>query len=314
MKRIVHILVFILAIISADRLYAQRETMYAHYMFNILEINPAYAGSRNSLSLISLNRSHWTLVFDKAPITQSLNFHMPTDRDNVGVGFSFRSERYGPESTTSFYGDYSYRVNVTHDTYLRFGLKAGVSVYDVPLTQLIIDDPSDPAFASDIVSHWLPNFGFGLYYTSDNLFMGLSIPKMLEVNYFDNSLTAGVRTILQRRNYFFTAGWVFELNPDIKIIPTTYMRYQQDSPFEADITANLVLFDRMSAGVILRFQDAMGMMVGLWITENWSVNYSFDWAILNRVPSFNFGSHELVIRYDLNLLHSHRGRGGPPHF
>lgn len=313
MKKLAAILAFILVTAAADKLHAQRETMYAHYMFNILEINPAYAGSRQSLSIISLNRSHWTLVFDKAPITQSLNFHMPTEREDVGVGFSFRSERYGPEKTNSFYGDYSFRVNVTPRSYLRFGLKAGLSVYDVPLTELIIDDPSDPAFASDIQSHFLPNFGFGVYYTSADVFMGLSIPKFFEVNYFDNSFVGGVRTILQKRNYFFTAGKVFELNPDVKIIPTTYVRLQKDSPVEADLTANLVLFDRMSAGLIIRLQDAMGLMIGLWVTENWSVNYSFDWAILNRVPSFNYGSHELVLRYDLNFLYSHRG-GGPPHF
>lgn len=306
MKKLIIILVVLCSGSCFQELSAQREVMFAHYMFNLQEINPAAAGNRQSLSIISLNRSHWTLIFDKAPITQSLNMHALTNNELVGVGLSFRNEMLGPEKTTSVFGDFSYRIPLTPVSDLTFGLKAGIGMYNVPRTQLVIDDPRDPAFATDLQSHWLPNFGFGIYYKRENYFAAASIPKFLEVNYFDNSMIGGVRTILQERNYYFTAGAVIALTPDVDLVPTTFIRLQKGSPVEADLTANIVLFHRFSVGAMVRLQDAMGMMVGLWINEHWSVNYSFDWAILNRVPSFNYGSHELILRYDLSFLDTHR--------
>jgi len=307
MKR--HLFLLILFLIgSIHESMAQREVMYAQYLYNTLEINPAYAGSRHSMAFVSMNRSHWTMVFDRAPMTHSLNLHTPARSEHVGVGLSFRNETVGPEQTTSIYGDYSYRINLTPESTLTFGVKAGVSLFDVPLTQLVIDDPADPAFSSDVISLWLPNFGFGLLYRREQLFVGVSIPKFLEVNYFDNTLVGGLRTILLDRNYYMNAGAVIYLNPEVYLMPSTYIRLQQGSTPEVDLSASLVLFDRFSVGAMVRLQDAMGFNIGLGITENLILGYSFDWAILSRVPSFNFGSHEVVLRYELQFLDSHRER------
>ncbi len=297
-------LLFLVFIGSMHETIAQREAMYAQYLYNTLEINPAYAGSRNALSIISLNRSHWTMVFDRAPMSHSLNLHTPTKSDHIGVGLSFRTETVGPERTTSVYGDYSYRIELTPESTLTLGLKAGVSFFDLPLTSLIIDDPADPAFAADILSLWLPNFGFGMLYRRENLFVGVSIPKFLEVNYFDNTVLGGTRPALLERNYYLTAGAVFYLSPEIYVMPSTYVRLLIGSAPEVDLSARIVLFDRFSAGVMIRMQDAMGFNIGIEITQNLVMGYSFDFAILNRVPNFNFGSHELVLRYELQFIDS----------
>jgi len=301
MKR--HLLLLILVIIgSMHEVMAQREAMYAQYLYNNLEINPAYAGSRHCLSIISLNRSHWTVIFDKAPMTHSLNLHTPTQSEHVGVGLSIRTESLGPERKTSVFGDYSYRIELTRESTLAFGLKAGVSLYDLPLTSLIIDDPADPDFSEDILSHWLPNFGVGVLYRRENLFVGASIPKLLEVNYFDNTMIGGARPALTQRNYYLTAGYVFHLGTELYIMPSTYVRYLAGTTPEVDLSARIVLFDRFSAGAMVRLKDAMGFNIGIDITDNLVLGYSFDFAILNRVPSFNFGSHEVVLRYELDFL------------
>ena len=292
--------------------YAQREVMFAHYMYNTQDVNPAYVGNRQSLSVTSLNRSHWTLIFDKAPVSQSLSIHSPTGNERIGLGLSFRNETHGRERTTSFYTDFSYNVPITWESTLSMGLKAGLSMYSIPLTQLIIDDPSDPAFAEDYQSHWLPNFGFGVYYSSEYLYIGLSIPKFLEVNYFNNTIIGGARTVLRERNYYFIAGGAIRINPEVVIVPTTFIRLQYGAPVEADLTTNFIFFDRFSLGAMLRIQDALGLLMGIKINENWTVGYSFDWSILNRVPSFNFGSHEIVLRYDMKVFsyqNRHRGPG-----
>ncbi len=299
----------LLPCLTVNEALAQREVMFAHYLYNKMEINPAYVGSRPSLSITALNRSHWTMVFENAPITQSLNLHSPANNQDVGLGMSFRNERFGPEKTTSFYSDFSYRVRLSRESSIRFGLKAGVSMFTVPLTELVIDDPGDPAFASDFQSHWLPNFGFGIYFRHPKIYAGFSIPKFLEVNYFDNAMTGGARTILQERNYYFMAGGIIDLNPDVFLRPVSYVRIQRDAPWEVGISVECMFAERFSLGLMVRLQESIGVLVGLKVSENLTAGYSFDWSVLNKVPSFNFGSHEIVLRYDLMFLESHSRRG-----
>lgn len=104
------------------------------------------------------------------------------------------------------------------------------------------------------------------------------------------------------RNYYLTAGAVFHLGPEIYIMPSTHVRLRIGSAPEVDISARLVLFDRFSVGAMVRLQDAMGFNIGIDLTNNLVFGYSFDWAILSRVPSSNFGSLEVVLRYELQFF------------
>jgi hypothetical protein len=59
------------------------------------------------------------------------------------------------------------------------GLKGGVNFYRAALSEL---DPiaPDPVFSKDIYKNFLPNLGVGLYLFSDNTYLGISIPKLIE--------------------------------------------------------------------------------------------------------------------------------------
>ena len=57
MKRI-KVLMALIALTSFSS-QAQQDPQYTHYMYNTTVINPAYAGSRGSMSIFGLHRSHW---------------------------------------------------------------------------------------------------------------------------------------------------------------------------------------------------------------------------------------------------------------
>lgn len=289
-----------------------RDVMYTHFMSNTQAVNPAYVGGREALTITSINRSQWTMLFDRPPTFQSLSLNTPTDGHPMGVGLSFRNERVGPERITAIDGDVAYTIQTSRESTLSFGIKAGVSMFTVPLTQLIIDDPSDPLFASDIQSHWLPNFGFGLYFRRENIYAGASIPQLLRTNPFTNRLYAGAKPALTERNYYFVAGASIPVNIDIDFIPSSIVRVRRGGEFEAGICGNFILFDKFSAGATLRFNDAIGVIAGLWIYKHWHVSYSFDWGIKNKITNWNSGSHELVLRYDLVFMNAHRERAKRP--
>uniref|UniRef100_UPI00278C3531 type IX secretion system membrane protein PorP/SprF n=1 Tax=Flavobacterium aerium TaxID=3037261 RepID=UPI00278C3531 len=39
--------------------YAQQDAQYTQYMYNTVNINPAYAGSRGVMSIFGLHRTQW---------------------------------------------------------------------------------------------------------------------------------------------------------------------------------------------------------------------------------------------------------------
>ena len=57
MKKI-KIISALLALVSLPAT-AQQDPQYTHYMYNTININPAYAGSRGALSIFGLHRTQW---------------------------------------------------------------------------------------------------------------------------------------------------------------------------------------------------------------------------------------------------------------
>jgi type IX secretion system PorP/SprF family membrane protein len=291
---------------------AQQDAMYTHYMFNTQAVNPAYAGSREALSVTTLHRSQWASHFPRNPVTQSLTLHTPLRNENIGMGLSIFNDRLGPEKTTSIFADFAYRIQVSDYGKLSFGLKGGLSMHSIDYDILNPEQADDPVLRNNENSLWLPNFGFGLYYTNNKFYAGFSIPQLIEENFLSNTVVGGAKFALQR-HYYFIAGTVLKFSDDINFKPTTYIKTTKGVPVEVDLTASFQFYDRFLLGVMLRTRDAIGALAGFQINEQWSIGYSYDWSVLNQIPNNNFGSHEIVLRYDMFFLESHHIKS-PRHF
>ena len=279
-------------------LSAQQDAMFTHYMFNTIAVNPAYAGSRDAFTVTGLHRSQW-VGFEGAPITQTLTMHTPIPLKNAGIGLSFVNDKIGPTNTTSFYADFSYKIKINKRANLAFGFKAGANMLRGDLTSLSLTDPNDPAYLSNTQSEFLPNFGFGLYYFTDKYYLGLSVPKLLENDFKNNSVSGSTDLGGEEKHYFFIAGTVFNLNEDFKLKPTTFVKVTNAAPIQADITTTLIYTDKFRLGAMFRTGDAIGLLLGVNITDVLEVGYSYDWTYSNSVFEYNRGSHEIMLRYDL---------------
>ena len=54
-----YLLVTIITLLSVGSMFGQGDTHYSLFMFNKLAINPAYAGSRDALTLTGHYRNQW---------------------------------------------------------------------------------------------------------------------------------------------------------------------------------------------------------------------------------------------------------------
>ncbi len=291
------IFTIILIVIVGFSVSAQQDAMFTHYMFNTLEVNPAYAGSRDALTITGLHRSQW-VSFPGAPKTQTLTLHTPILNQKAGIGFSIINDRIGPVNTTSFYADFAYRMKVSKKATLAFGLKGGMNLMTHNMTDLKTDEASDPAFMHNVQSKMLPNFGFGMYYYTDRFYAGVAIPKLLENDFAANTTEGSTNLASEQRHYFVILGTVFTLTDEIKLKPTGFLKVTNAAPIEGDITATFIFRERFWLGGMFRTGDAVGLLAGINITEQLALGYSFDWSYLNTTAKYNGGSHEIMLRYD----------------
>src|ERR1017187_5133108 len=127
MKTIIKISSVAILISGSLILNAQQAPMYTHYMYNTLVVNPAYAGSRDALTVTALDRSQW-VDFKGAPVTQTLTIQAPLPDQHFAVGFSLLNDAIGPTNNTSLFGDFAYRMQLTEKSKLALGLSAGINV------------------------------------------------------------------------------------------------------------------------------------------------------------------------------------------
>lgn len=291
-KSIVFLILLLFCVWNAS---AQQDPMFTQYMHNPVSINPAYAGSRGTLNFVSIYRQQW-VGMDGAPKTLTLSINSPFLNYNVGVGLSLIYDQIGPTKQTGIYADYSYRLKVTSQVKLAFGLKGGVYIYDINLLNLLGSQNDDHIALFGVRKMYLPNFGVGSYLYSDQFYVGFSIPKMLQ-----NSLSDDQNTLSyvnrEERHFFLTAGFVTTISENIKFKPSTVMRIVSGSPLSVEFSAVFILNDRLWLGGMYRLGDSVGSMVKFDLTSQLSIGYSYD-LTNSGLSSYNQGTHEVYISYD----------------
>lgn len=278
--------------------HAQQAPMYTHYMYNTLVINPGYAGSREALTVTALHRSQW-VDFKGAPVTQTLTLHSPLRNEHIGVGLSVSNDKIGPVHNTAVFADFAYIMQMTKKSKLALGLSAGANIFQANLTSLELDEQLDPVFQNNISNHATPNFGFGMYYSRERFYAGISAPNLLQNNYSVVSKTDGGTLVAkEQRHYFLIAGTVINISENLAFKPTTFVKVTSAAPIQADLTASFIIMKKLLIGAMYRTGDAFGALVGVDITEQFHVGYSFDYSYGVKTFKYNKGSHEIMLRYD----------------
>ncbi len=278
---------------------AQQDPLYTQYMFNTLAYNPAYAGSRDVLSIMALSRHQW-VGFEGAPSTQTLTAHSPFG-EKVGLGLTITHDQLDPVQQTGIYVDYAYRLRVSDNGLLAFGLKGGLNFYQNNLSKLSTGNINDdPALNGGDYSKTLPNFGFGVYYYSKRFYLGASVPKLLE-----NKLNNGDIEVLgesgqEARHYFITSGLIFDLNNHLIFKPSILARITQAAPFSMDINANFLIKEKLWVGGFYRIKEAFGGILQYQVTNQLKVGYGYDMTT-SELSNYNSGSHEIMLQYELSF-------------
>ncbi|TDD73441.1 PorP/SprF family type IX secretion system membrane protein, partial [Flavobacterium caseinilyticum] len=272
--------------------FAQQDAQFTQYMYNTININPAYAGSRGALSIFALHRTQW-VGLDGAPVTNALSINTPLNSSNVGLGISFINDRIGPTNENTISADFSYTVPTSETFKLSFGIKATANLFDLDVNQLNpVDD--DPALRN-FDNKFSPNIGAGLYLHSDKAYIGFSVPNFIETNRFDDNEVAIFK---EKINYYLIAGYVFDFNNSIKFKPAVLTKMVEGAPLQLDVSTNFMFNEKFVVGVAYRWSAAVSAMVGFQVSQGMYIGYGYDHETTS-LNNYNSGSHEIFLRYEL---------------
>ncbi|MCX2681607.1 type IX secretion system membrane protein PorP/SprF [Galbibacter sp. EGI 63066] len=319
----IYLLLFALVFFKTSELRAQQEVQFTQYIFNTLSINPAYAGYKEEWFAQMALRNQWDGL-EGAPKTGQFSIDgvvSPYSR-NVALGLQVTSEKIGPQTATSVYTNYAYRIRLNDaDTKrLSFGLGVGLAQYGLDGSKFNPVDGTDPALGYSDENVWKWNLRFGMYYYSPKWYAGVSLMDVLdkEDSYVFNSDDANYN-IYHRKHLYFITGALFDLNRSFKLRPSLMVKEDFKGPTSLDLNAMFIYNERFWFGAGYRtgvkiwendysnytpdnisVTNAISGIVQFYVSKRFRVGYSYDY-MLNDLGNAENGTHELTLGYTFPL-------------
>ncbi len=296
----INILVLIVLGFCSASFYGQQDAQYTHYMYNTLSVNPGYAGSRKVFSFVGLYRAQW-VGLDGSPRTLTGSAHTRIG-EKIGVGLNITNDQIFITKETYFDAFFSYTFNISEQGELALGLKGGAHLLDIDSNRLNKGafNPSDPVAEFSIDNKFSPQVGLGLYYYTQKYYLGLSVPNILQTKHFDEASanTQSFSTAKERINYYLISGYVFDINQNTKFKPAGLLKVVEGSPLQVDISANFLLYNKLTLGAAYRWSAAFSGLVGFQIHKQLMIGFAYD-RETTKIQEFNSGSFEFFLRYEL---------------
>lgn len=278
--------------------YAQQDAQFTQYMYNTININPAYAGSRGVLSVFALHRTQW-VGLDGAPTTNSFSINTPVNNSNIGLGLSVINDKIGPSDENAISADVSYSIKTSETFKLSFGIKGTANLLNIDFSKVSKYNPYDNLAQYNIDNKFSPNVGAGIYYHSNKSYVGFSVPNFLETEHYNKSSNSPTNTVAsERMHYHFIAGHVFDLNESIKFKPAVLTKLVQGAPLQVDASANFMFNNKFVLGAAYRWDAAASLMAGFQVSKSWFIGYAYDMET-SKLANYNSGSHEIFLRFEL---------------
>ena len=300
---------------------AQQDPMFTNYMFNSLTFNPAYAGSRDHLTVNLLHRTQWWGI-DGGPVTQTLSMHTPLKNDRVGVGFSMVNDKIGPTNSLSGNFSYAYRVPIGK-TRLSIALQGGFNNWRADWSKLSYVNPEDPAY-QESPNLWNPNFGAGVYWYSKYWAFGAGVPRIVEYDLRkpdDANLPIYAR---EYRHYFFSGSGAIPINGQNLIFKPSLLvknvgldsKLRKDvafqkigAPTEFNIDLSLFFYETLWVGASFRSAieafndkssfDSADLWAAWYLDNGLRIGAAYDYT-LTKLQQASGGSFEIMLGYEFD--------------
>ncbi len=299
MRRNITFSILFISVLTAVSLplRAQQLPLYSQYMFNTLEINPAYAGFKESMQFTTAFRKQFNGIKD-APQTALISFDMPIGTTQLGVGLKLVDDKISVSRTTGAQGSMSYHIDGDNSR-ISFGLQVGALNYKANMVDLNVTHAGDPIFAQD-VNTLVANFGTGIFYNTDKFYAGVSVPNIVRTHLRETNIALSNYEVKQSPHFYINAGMLFTLNDNFVLKPSFLLRGVKGIPLNYDINANVFFRELFSMGVSYRSHSAVVGLMDVRVIPELRLGYAYDYNV-GRLSAFAKGTHEIILRYHIPI-------------
>ena len=281
-------------IIFSGFLFSQESSLIFN-RFNLSVFNPAFTGVEGPA--INLNtRAQWIGIED-APLTNYLIVHFP-EKKNATLGLTIQNDRVFVENKTLLTLDYSYRLQLSENSNISLGLKAGGMFFNIDTNNIprIYTTPNQSV--SSLGNYFSPVLGVGLSFISKNIFLGVAAPGLLnKIGLNKNSdweLTSRDFTYLH-----LSGGFNLNLSDKFTVRPSVNYRSIPIGPNLINSILEVDYSDRFSLGSLFTNNDTIGAFFKLKTKKGFHIGYGYEFLYGNDRQSLSNSTHELLLRIDL---------------
>lgn len=283
---------------SSSAVLAQQDPLYSQYLYNPLAINSAYSGLHPVLSVGLNTRFQWTGL-EGSPETYTVSAHSSLVENKVGAGALIIRDKLGVTENTEVHLTYSYNIRSINNTFA-FGLRTSLVNQQNDFSLLNLKVLDDPNFQPGSESVTKPNFGAGFIFMGNNLYLGLSVPRILNTEFSD-----GVNSSTRYRRHFYLQGaYLIKTISSVILKPGILLRGVENGPLSMDLSINAFLNNMVWAGLFTRDFNTVGIMGQLEFKNALKFGYSFELPASSNIET-RFTTHELSLIMDFAILRDH---------
>jgi type IX secretion system PorP/SprF family membrane protein len=248
-------------------------------------------------------RKQWA-GFDGSPTTINFTTHSSLFDNKMGVGLIVVNDKIGENNNTMAMATYSYKIEF-EDVTFSFGLQGGVTSYRSDNSDLNIDPAgADDPFFLDNQQITKPLFGAGLILSNDNLFIGVSVPRMLKTKGTFSNDTETIEGNLYTQHVYGMASYIFFLSERIRFKPSALLKYVPDNPLSVDLNALINIDERYGIGAFTRNFNTYGFLAQIQFAQAYRFAYAFELPTGNSV-GVNFSTHEITLGLRMAIFNFH---------
>lgn len=278
--------------------FGQQEYSFTHYFETNSFFNPASTGSEHTQNIVGLFRKQW-LGYKKTPTTGGLLYENEIKKYNMGIGGYVFTDKIGETTLTTATINYAYNLKINDKYTLAFGIDAGLDVMSTDYDRLIYWDHTDQLLTDAQRTHVLPKAGLGTHFYSDNFYVGLSVPRLLNYNSPDFHTINNSSVPMIASHYYLSAGYKFDLNDDFKMKTNTLLKYTRNVWPQIDLNATCIYREAFGLGLGYKSLGFATAYLQYIYDKTVVISYGFDYS-LNPVGEYaRGGTHELMIKYQI---------------
>lgn len=295
MRKVNTIIAIIIICLVANESNAQQKPLFTNYVFNQFYYNPAISATSDAIDFRFLYRNQWAGLEGK-PHTQTLSAYGALKKMNLGLGGNIYHDQTGHIRNVGFNISAAYAVKIGEESLLSGGISAGIIHYKLA-NEINIRESGDDAVTKAQNGKVAPDIGLGIYFKRKGLYAGFSMPQVIQSTLDFNVEDPDKRNKLMR-HYFLMAGYRFNVADKFELEPSALLKGVKGSPLQVDINLKAIYDKMVWLGVSYRSLDAIAIMAGAIIKEQFQLGYAYDITTSN-LNSVSNGSHEILLSYKI---------------